>query len=239
MKSVLKIFTILVLISLLGCELAFEDNRRVLIEGKLDVAQNIDPTRITIEAIASTSSNLFSGSDSELVAVGQPNNAGDFQLVSIVPTNASTVDLFVNCNLRTAASRGGLSSAKIRGIRLSESTNDKVTIPNIRIAALQPFNLRIRKEENTLQTIFVNFEFVQNPFTLNLNDQLDFIEDDFFNNFNEVRFDEGRNETTFRFTVLSNDRFVFSYRIQEEENIIEQNEITIDVSENSSFLFEF
>ena len=230
----IKYFLIWIFITLtfFGCELSFEDNRRALIVGKLNAPQGTNFELIPIQVIAS---NSF---DANIIAQGFADSSGNYNLISVVPNNASDVAVFVNSATTGGFSNQGFNSAKVSGLSNINFVDNRVSVPDITIGPIIPFKFCISRAADSTSIVEARFTFLDNPTRINLNGTDFNINNNFFSVVNFIATDNGREEARQDFNVIANDTIFFDYRILENGQIVRQENLAIPIDGNTRFLFE-
>lgn len=232
-NSLLVTFIILLFF---GCDLQFEDNRRVLIVGQLNAPEGTNFEVIPIQVIASNSS------DENIITQGFADSFGAYSLVSVVPSNARNVSLFVNSTNGNGSTATRFNSTELRGISLLNSFDNRVDVQDITIGPVIDFRFTISRIANTNTVVQTRFRFLRNPVVIDDTENSDlFNPNPLLGRFTDIDFtsvEDGREERNFNFTVIANDTIFFDYRILENDTLLKEDNLAIPIDGNQSFLFD-
>ena len=101
MKKVLLLVLLGALCFSCESEIDFEDNRRIVVSGRLVNKSEISLEGMTVEVYAQRDSrSFFSGplENDVLIGLGRSTSDGSFNIVAISPQNADNIEVFININ---------------------------------------------------------------------------------------------------------------------------------------------
>ena len=227
-------------------EIDFEDNRRIVVSGKLVNKSDISLQGMTIEIYAQRDSrSFFSGplENDVLIGLGISASDGSFNIVAISPQNADNIEVFININ------RGDINSAVLpselnrvnsdfTGTFLIAAENtpileDILDLGEISIDPIQNVAIEVERINNLADTLQYFIE--PKPFVRDLSGNSDFFSGrTVFGNLNPDDFFVSR-------TVQSacGDTIVLGYRLMNRSDVeFEEQQIIIN-GETDTFRFTF
>ena len=113
---------------LASCQVDYEDNERLLIQGSVDDSVETPIPDLTINVYPSNGGS-FVGSN-ETIGTGKTLSDGSFSVVSLSPKTPSNLRITVNENLRQGY-RPEYSSETINNVELLENRNHTYILPKI------------------------------------------------------------------------------------------------------------
>lgn len=228
----IRIVWTILLLTLMGCDLVYEDNLRWLAKGQITDARETAIPGIQLKLVAEN------GSDRDLIGSGYSDHNGWISIRSISPSNATELHLSINTdgnqNLDSAQYSGIEIALPLNDDYLSDIANNDYTIDfgKLEINRLIEFQLLINRQTDGLDTLAWSLKY--KPSTITLNGQLPFIA--YAQAQGEMLPDQSF--ISERFTIQRFDTLEFSYTLINNSRVTELIQIITD-EETRSYEFNF
>lgn len=152
-----------------SCELTYEDNTRLLVEGQIISFENEDLPELSADVYALGVFSSFPATREKLALIGETKLKadGEYQVISISPENSDFISVVINDD------KNGFDSfwptIEINGIEPLSLENFKYQIPEIRIGRLVNSKLRVNRMVNTQDTLLYTIAYNSTVKKIDLN----------------------------------------------------------------------
>ncbi len=145
---------IFTLFLLLGCQIDYEDSKRLSINGRVMGQDNVPFPDLAVQVYASTGDGPYNNTD--LIGKGRTNTDGAYKIIAISPRNPSFIHILVNDN-REEGFKEGYSSYKLDRIDGLGERDNSYLVPDLKLEKTHNTVLEIRRVDNFLDTL--NYQF--------------------------------------------------------------------------------
>lgn len=138
-----------------GCELDFEDNKRLLFRGAIVDENNAPLPNLPVQ-ISTSRSSPISGSFNEVLGNDLTDEKGSFAILTLSPTAG---DILVEINSKVQKGYiPSLVTYRVSGVRNTEEIDATFTLPQLRVERLIDTQLEIRRTGSSNDTLFYQFK---------------------------------------------------------------------------------
>lgn len=145
----------LILLLCAGCELDFEDNKRLLFRGVIVDENNAPLPNLPVQ-ISTSRSSPISGSFNEVLGNDFTDEKGSFAILTLSPT-AGDISVEINSKVQKGYI-ASLVTYRVSGARKTEEIDATFTLPQLRVERLIDTQLEIRRSGSSNDTLFYEFK---------------------------------------------------------------------------------
>ncbi|MGF1559097.1 MAG: hypothetical protein ACFCUL_08410 [Flavobacteriaceae bacterium] len=145
----------LILLLCAGCELDFEDNKRLLFRGIIVDENNAPLPNLPVQ-ISTSRSSPISGSFNEVLGNDFTDEKGSFAILTLSPTAGDVL-----AEINSKVQKGYIPSLvtyRVSGVRKTEEIDATYTLPQLRVERLIDTQLEIRRTGSSNDTLFYEFK---------------------------------------------------------------------------------
>ena len=225
-------------IAFTSCELQFEDNRRLLIEG--DVATSIDHDKSSIPIDVYVADGVVFSfflivplfrEETELIGTGMMDEEGRFAITTIAPQDPDNIFVLIN-DTESSNHQQNFSTLLIENINSLEENESSYTLPRLTLEPIHQAQFNIVREQNVLDTIAYTISYPTGVKVMDFKSGMETTQE---SNFKSDLLLPSEMTKSFAFDIPDNNKVIVVYSLINNGNVTE-NEVELSINlENNTY----